>query len=459
MPPVEARVVGIATSGGELLLVLENGQWEIADETDTRSGPSPPIGQVMLAIANDEDSVWGIVRVSTEFADTEPSPATTSPDSPSPTSTVSVPATQPAEHGMFLCQFSDGQWINPQPLPDGVSENPAQMSLAVVNQTPMLAWRTADVPLCVSKFDPAHGWTRPIPIAGAPESADFKLMTIHGRTALWLSPPPVPGSSTTQPSFAGLGEIRLGDNFAQRVALPMPTTLPSNIGPQTLVEAYGNLRWLAYAGDQQIEQDFSLEAFPQSFPAAKMSVVASPKPPVIPLAPWMTGNALLVALAAMAALRQRSASTTAPIDAAEVRRRLAPLGVRFIAGMVDLAPILAVVAMVNPANTPNALANVDAKSLEILFELALATYLLHTLIAELICGQSIGKMVFGLRAVASDGSAPKSMAILLRNLSRIIDLSIAPLLLVPLSPLRQRVGDILATTVVIAREGEGDGEE
>jgi uncharacterized RDD family membrane protein YckC len=173
----------------------------------------------------------------------------------------------------------------------------------------------------------------------------------------------------------------------------------------------------------------------------------------------MAGDALLIVLAAIAAVRQRTSSPFAPIDEAEVRRRLAPLSPRFIAGMVDLAPIVAVVAMIHPASTTNALGNVDPASLESLFELALATYLLHTLAAELICGQSIGKIIFGLRVVTPTGAAPGVIAILIRNLSRVIDISVAPLMLIPLSPLRQRVGDILATTVVIAREGEGDAEE
>ena len=71
------------------------------------------------------------------------------------------------------------------------------------------------------------------------------------------------------------------------------------------------------------------------------------------------------------------------------------MGMRFVAGLVDLAPILAVVAILHPANAGNPLASIDEKSLSSLAELSVATYVLHTLVAELICGQSIGKMVFG----------------------------------------------------------------
>src|SRR5271170_4481583 len=40
LPVIPDRVVSMATSNGELLLVLANGQWEIADDTDIRSGPT-----------------------------------------------------------------------------------------------------------------------------------------------------------------------------------------------------------------------------------------------------------------------------------------------------------------------------------------------------------------------------------------------------------------------------------
>jgi uncharacterized RDD family membrane protein YckC len=258
----------------------------------------------------------------------------------------------------------------------------------------------------------------------------------------------------------------IGDDYVHRLPLVMPTTMPSAVASQTLVKAFGNLRWLAYAGDQQIEQDFSLQSFPESFPpATKMSVVANPKPAVIPLLPWIGGDAVLVLVAIMAAIRQRQLSVLVAAPAAgearagEARGRpqLAPLGVRFVAGLVDLAPILAVIAIIHPANPSNPLASVDAKSLQYLTELATVAYVLHTLAAEVICGQSLGKMAFGLRVVKPDGGTPSAVAFLVRNLLRTIDVALVlPLVTVLISPLRQRVGDMAAGTVVIGPEEEGE---
>jgi uncharacterized RDD family membrane protein YckC len=87
------------------------------------------------------------------------------------------------------------------------------------------------------------------------------------------------------------------------------------------------------------------------------------------------------------------------------------------------------------------------------------TYLLHTTVAEAICGQSIGKMFFGIRVVGPEGEPPSLRSIILRNILRVLDLAVAPLLLVLLTPLRQRIGDLAAGTVVIATDVEEDRKE
>ncbi|HEX4056121.1 MAG TPA: RDD family protein [Tepidisphaeraceae bacterium] len=468
MPSVADRVVSMAASNDELLVVLANGQWEIADEADIRTGPTPPQGDVLLAIANDQETVWAVVRGTIP----PPLPASTAPSksrATGPSTQLAEPSTEPAEPRLLVCQFVEGKWIDPHPLPDDVSEDPAQMSLAVVNQLPMLAWRRSDGRLLVSALTSRNNWTRPVLVESPTEVADFKMLTIHDRAVLWLADAPwsVDAASTsrptTRPRVSGAGVVLIGNDFARRIPLQMPTTLPSNVSSQTLVVAFGNLRWLAYAGDKQIEQDYGLENFPDSFPPAKMSVVASPAPPVIPLMPWVGGDAVLVLAAAMVAIRQRqlSGSATPPAaDGVDAKLHLAPLGVRFVAGLVDLAPILAVAAIIHPANSTNPLAGVDAKSLENLFGLAALAYALHTLVAELICGQSLGKMAFGLRVVDPEGKPPKAWAIVVRNLLRVVDVFLVlPLLMVLVSPLRQRVGDVLAGTVVIAKDGEGDEQQ
>jgi uncharacterized RDD family membrane protein YckC len=124
-----------------------------------------------------------------------------------------------------------------------------------------------------------------------------------------------------------------------------------------------------------------------------------------------------------------------------------------------MAPMLAVIAFVQPANAVSPVFGMG-KSLEVLLWLGLAAYVLHTLAAELICGQSIGKMVFGLRVLDTAGKPPAVGAVVLRNLLRVVDAALGlPLLIVFLTPLRQRLGDLVAGTVVVAQDGEEEEEE
>jgi uncharacterized RDD family membrane protein YckC len=456
---VPERVVSMAADNDELLLVLANGQWEIADDTDIRSGPTSEGWETMLTIAGSEDAVWAIVRYAPPTTQESAEQETTAPST--------EPATQPEIPArLMICEFTGGKWTDPEPIPDDVQDDPAQIAMTVANGLPMLAWRRPDGKLTVSQLSATNQWSAPVTIQNTPPDADFKLLTINDRGVLWVAPalPTTRPSTQASPNVAtigGAGDVLIGPDFLRRVTLGMPRKIPGDVGSQTLVAAFGNLRWLGYAGDQQIEQDYSLDRFPESFPAANpMSVSASPKPPVIPLTPWIGGDAVLLLLAGLAAIRQRN--LPAPeADPAQppAKPRLAPIGVRFVAGLVDLAPILAVVAILHPANAANPLANIDQQSLEILGELAVATYILHILVAELICGQSIGKLVFGLKVMSSDGTPPKPWAIVLRNILRVFDVALLgfSLLIVFINPLRQRVGDLISGTVVVG--GDGDEEE
>jgi uncharacterized RDD family membrane protein YckC len=77
-------------------------------------------------------------------------------------------------------------------------------------------------------------------------------------------------------------------------------------------------------------------------------------------------------------------------------------------------------------------------------------YLLHTTVMELLFAKSIGKFATGLRVASLDGSRPTLLAVLTRNLLRLVDLALVfPPIFVFFSPLRQRVGDMAAGTIVV----------
>jgi len=147
-------------------------------------------------------------------------------------------------------------------------------------------------------------------------------------------------------------------------------------------------------------------------------------------------------------MRRREAATPESLEKAGVE--LAPMMRRIVAGTIDALPMIAVVFYILMNTTDSTDVEAIFASRQILIYSSTAVYILHTLIAELIWGRSLGKWVCGLRVVTIDGTPPRRRAIVIRNLLRVIDVGMVFMLLVVLfSPLRQRVGDLAAETVVV----------
>jgi uncharacterized RDD family membrane protein YckC len=158
----------------------------------------------------------------------------------------------------------------------------------------------------------------------------------------------------------------------------------------------------------------------------------------------------------MGALRQR------PQVQEAVRRldqlNLAPLGRRVAGGLIDALPIF--IAMFIAERTirgaaPAATVPLTYRSPELVWIAAgVGLYFLHTTIFELLFMRTIGKFITGTRVTSLDLSRPRASAILTRNLLRLVDLVLVfPPLFIFFSPLRQRVGDMAAGTLVV-RDGQ-----
>lgn len=84
-------------------------------------------------------------------------------------------------------------------------------------------------------------------------------------------------------------------------------------------------------------------------------------------------------------------------------------------------------------------------------------YVVYCVIAELIAGRTLGKLLLGMRVAALDGQRARAWRIVVRNVLKVLDLIVWPLLLLPLfTPLRQRLGDMAADTVVLMKAPGGD---
>lgn len=150
----------------------------------------------------------------------------------------------------------------------------------------------------------------------------------------------------------------------------------------------------------------------------------------------------LLIVAVVAVLRQRPTPSAERLrDMAEL---LAPLSLRAAAGIVDALP-LAIAA----ATWWLARDWIGATGQWMILVVGAVVYFGHVMTAEAATGRSLGKVLFGLKVVKTDGTAPGPGAIVLRNLLRPLDVPTLGLGLALLNPLQQRIGDMAAGTTVI----------
>lgn len=166
--------------------------------------------------------------------------------------------------------------------------------------------------------------------------------------------------------------------------------------------------------------------------------------------------------------------------------RTAPLSQRLLAGLIDLMPVLFVVSRAYGISMrellsvrwPSAVAEAGGRSWEVIEPscVAIGVFTLYTLVFELIFRWTPGKRLARLRVTDLRGGRGTWMQVVGRNLLKPLDLVAQVLLLLPVVlPSRQRLGDLLARTVVVApipadgeatqedadrdKQGDADGEE
>lgn len=81
-------------------------------------------------------------------------------------------------------------------------------------------------------------------------------------------------------------------------------------------------------------------------------------------------------------------------------------------------------------------------------------YGVYAALFEVIKGATAGKLILGLFVVNDQGARPSAGRIVARNAARVVEFMLVPIvLLIVLTPSRQRLGDILARTVVVQHDG------
>lgn len=146
-------------------------------------------------------------------------------------------------------------------------------------------------------------------------------------------------------------------------------------------------------------------------------------------------------------------------------------GRRMLAFLLEFFPVLLLMqAFLGPEDAPETVAQMlevirgggpVAMQLMVLWFASLAAYAVYAAVLEGLTGATLGKRLLRMRVVNERGEPPGWRAILLRNLTKIVEpsagfLSLLFVVLPWLSHYHQRLGDILARTTVVDRRPAGE---
>lgn len=205
--------------------------------------------------------------------------------------------------------------------------------------------------------------------------------------------------------------------------------------------------------------DRSLTAKPDAEPALHaLTVEAEPAPPFNEQ--FVFYGLLALAVISVMAVRRMDRSEVA-VDLPEGMMP-APMGRRFVALVIDMAPSVVVMMAALGIGDPVSLLMPWLALSSDLVALAPAGGVIvltavHGAIAEMFIGGSIGKRLVGLHTVSVKGEAIGARPAIVRNLMKMIELLLWPLALFALlNDPHQRMGDLVGRTVVVVRIAPGD---
>jgi uncharacterized RDD family membrane protein YckC len=435
---ISGSVRDAAALDSELAIVLGSGDWRIYWAADWRYGATLPDRGQMLAIAAAGERTLAIIRRGNP-------PTTTTAPATAPTTTPSVEegtaATQPADGDRpktALFELAAGQWTQLAALPDNLEPAPtADLSLALANTQPVLALRDGGRLRVWVLLEGA--WSE----LTVPQGDNTHFRALDGpRPRLWTA------------GETGAGQVTIFEADGPR-SIKLDTPGDALTTPARTVETFGDVLHLIYTRDSQLilqayDDDGKLTGEP--------TTLAAPQPPADPRVGQWIEVALIAAMVFVLISTIRHRQLEPPSVQGLQGLQLARFSLRFFAGMVDLWPQWAA-SVVGVYWTYTGDTTLDAVLLQgrtqLLLVGAMVAYVLHTLILELLTQRSIGKMIFGLRVTDFSGAKPARSAIVIRNVLRVLDISFLfflPLLLVRFTPLRQRLGDLAARTIVVEKQ-------
>jgi uncharacterized RDD family membrane protein YckC len=444
---IPARAVALACRSSQLVVLLSNGDWmTVWGPAAGASGTPLPAGGRIRALGDDGETLWAVgavhggidaVRLATTQPATQPVEQT-STTLPTTGPVVDPQASQPIK--LVLFEQQSGAWQPIAEFPaDALVPPSGEIALAIVGGQPLVSFAMENGSIGTMRLTADHTWEDIgliLPPAGE-KIDDFQLLEAGDGPQLYLA--------------GNRGAGRLCALTGSRASVDLawqgghaPDSVPAAIA------AGGYLRVIGKSGKNLYEQRYDTVGAPVG-DCAQLSVPVEFSSSQIEY--WVNG-ALCFALAFSVGATLYRRTTQSKNDIELKIPDPAPFVPRLGAGLIDLLPVLIVMGWfaIHDDTSSDQLQQIQQLPALIASAVAIVVYLLHTTITELFTTRTLGKWLFGLRVVTDYGEKPRPWQLLIRNLLRVIDLLCFPLLLVAISPLRQRSADLAAGTMVVETE-------
>jgi uncharacterized RDD family membrane protein YckC len=418
---IASPMVALTHQAGEPAIVLDNGQWMFIYSDGRSLGPDVPARGNLVQLSADGDLLYGLAWVNGGLASLH---TTTQPTTASTSSSKLV-----------LLQFSHGQWLGLAEIPDAPPK--ADVSMTGGENTLLIAWQ-ADNELHLCQW--AGGAVKALPaIQPKFKIADFKVICTTDQPIAWIAP------------ATGAGAIfKWNQQWGAPISLSAPSTLAQSQQRDICIDGDQQIRLVYKSNDQLYEQNYDVHGKASGAPTEILAYQQDETDNTSRLYGLaFFGFLIFILLSAF-----RRPPILPPATESGPAIMLAPFLRRLGAGLVDILPYLVTGTVIlapygSSITTYDQWARVmNQPSVHNPILISLGVYLLHTTLGEIFFARSIGKYLFGLRLINFRGERPSALAVLVRNVCRLIDLPFF-FVTILISPLRQRVGDFVSGTLVV----------
>ena len=442
-----SRLISLADLQGQLVVSLDDGEWKRISGEQFASGPLLPGQGKILALAGQDSSLWAIGFAEGARPETLTPATMRGVGIATATTKVSLPTTRPEQ--LQLYQLKLERWSRIAELPPEVrTAQGREISLVVQKAAPLIAYKDSTNGITILRFNAESKTWSP---AGAIKTSfpvrKLKLMTAREKVVAWAVGENGVGAFYFPPENQPTAEAAWREQ-----PLSVPATL--SVMDAVATAAGDELHLFIVRPDEEfVEQKYSLGGKEQLLSLAELPPPTNADETT--LRELITGGLLgLLMVVTLVTANKGGPAEIVTID--KVDFPVASFGLRLAAGMIDLWPAyLWGIVVVHHFQNGVKLSQLytDRFSVQAGCILA-AVYLLHMVVGEIFRGKTLGKWCVGLKVVAMNGNRAPIGSIVLRNLLKVIEevpvLLGSPFIVIFFNPLRQRIGDFAAGTVVIA---------